>query len=234
MKRLASALQWDVVLQFRSGFYYATVFVVVLFAFVFTQIPNLDTQLVMPMVLLGSLMMNNFYFIGGILMLEKDQGSLEAVVITPLRSREYILSKLISLLLLSVIETLLLTLLIHGTDFNMLLLLPGLSATSILFALAGFLAAVRYDSVNEYLLPTIPMIMLLILPVIDLYGFWQTPIFYLHPMRAAMALIQGGFQPISAGEIAYGLIYSLLSIGIFGWLAQRSFQRYVILGKGVR
>ena len=44
-----------------------------------------------------------FFFMGGMLYLEKDDGVLEALVATPLRTNDYLLTKIISLTLLSIV-----------------------------------------------------------------------------------------------------------------------------------
>ncbi len=47
-----------------------------------------------------------FFFIGGLVMLEKGQGIVDLVIVTPLRIREYVLSKVLSLAIIAIIVSL--------------------------------------------------------------------------------------------------------------------------------
>ena len=71
-----------------------------------------------PPVILENLVVNSFYFMAGLVLLEKREGTLEAQIVTPLKTGEYLLSKAISLGLLSVLESFLIILVISGTGFN--------------------------------------------------------------------------------------------------------------------
>ncbi|MCB0035044.1 MAG: hypothetical protein KDE51_13515, partial [Anaerolineales bacterium] len=99
MTRLIATVQWDVVRQFRSGFYYASAFFVLVWAAVFVPIPagTFDLGLLLPALMLVNLSVVGFYYIGALVLLEKSQGSLSGVITTPLRQGEYLLAKMISL-----------------------------------------------------------------------------------------------------------------------------------------
>ena len=92
MKRLASSLWLDFRLQFRNGFYYAAAFVTVVAIVILRQFPNLDFKWLLPALLLNNLLIGTFYFFGALVLLEKKEGTLEAQIVTPIRSWEYLLS----------------------------------------------------------------------------------------------------------------------------------------------
>jgi fluoroquinolone transport system permease protein len=81
MKRLIATVRCDVTLQLRHGFYYATAFVLIFCVVVASRIPSLDLSWLLPALLLGNLLLNTFYFIGGLVLLEKSEGALEARVV---------------------------------------------------------------------------------------------------------------------------------------------------------
>ena len=153
MTRLTSTMQWDVRLQWRNGFYYAAIAVVVMWLLIASQIPDETLIWLLPMMLMGNMVIGTFYFMGGLVLLEKDEGSLEARVTTPLRPTEYLGSKVLTLTGLAVLESSLVTIAYVGLQANWLLLLAGVVETAVFFCLVGFIVVVRYDSVNEYLLP---------------------------------------------------------------------------------
>ena len=85
MRRLVATLGTDVRLQFRNGFYYAVAFILVIFAFLATQLRDLDWSPWLAPVIFGNLITATYFFIAGLVLLEKAEGTLEAQVVTPLR-----------------------------------------------------------------------------------------------------------------------------------------------------
>ncbi|MEE8586126.1 MAG: ABC transporter permease [Acidobacteriota bacterium] len=234
MNRLASALACDVRLQVRNGFYYAAAFVALVVAAVFSRLPLGEAKWILPALLFSNLMIGTFYFVGGLVLLEKAERTLDALVVTPLRPSEYLASKTLSLTGLALVENLIIVWLAYGTDFQVLPALAGMALISILYALLGFAAVIRYDSINEYLLPSFVYTLLISLPLIDYFGFWRSWIFYLHPMQAPLILLKAAFLPVQAWEAVYGILYSALWIGLMMHWSRRAFRRFVIAREGGR
>jgi fluoroquinolone transport system permease protein len=237
LSRLVNTFLGDIRIQFRNGFYYAVLFVVSLWVILFWRLPGLGLGEIWPVLLFTNLVITTFYFMGGLLLLEKGEGTLAAQVVTPLRSWEYLASKILTLGLLAVFENLLLTVFIFGTGFKALYLVLGLALAGVMYTLLGFLVVARYDSINEYLLPSMLYIMLLSLPVAPYFGLklpWLVGLLYLHPLQAPLVLIQAAFQPLQTWQILYAFIYSALMLTLIYSLALKAFRRFVILGEGVR
>lgn len=231
MKRLLSTFRWDVLIQFRHGFYYVSIFFVLVFAVLLRQLPHdgrVSFAILIPAFMVLNLLVTTFYFIGALVLLEKGEGTLAGVVVTPLRDAEYLLAKILSLLLLAMLESLLIVALSYGFDFQVLPLLVGMSLLGALYTLLGFIAIARYDSINEYLLPAGVMVALLLLPVIDETGLWHNWLFYLHPVQPALVLMRSAFAPIAPWEMIYGVLGSLFWVGLsFVW-ARRIFLHFVV------
>jgi fluoroquinolone transport system permease protein len=102
MARLTSTMRWDVQLQIRNGFYYAAAFVAVVIIILLSQLrlPQLTLATLFPLFIFQNILINNFYFIAALVLLEKGEGTLEGLVVTPLRQSEYLASKLVNLALL--------------------------------------------------------------------------------------------------------------------------------------
>lgn len=230
MNRVLTALRWEMTLQFRNGFYYAIAFVLAFWLVLWTQLPRLDLSALMAGILMSNLLITTFYFMAGMVMLEKGEGSLEARVVTPLRSEEYLLVKVLALSALVLIENLLIAGLFTGFQFGLLPVALGLFMTGAIFILCGFLTVVRYDSINTYLLPSMGYTLLLMLPLVDFFGLWKSSLFYLHPIQAGVVLLNAGFQPIGTLEWIYGIGYSLLWLAIFFWLSRKAHRRFVAGG----
>jgi hypothetical protein len=188
--------------------------------------------LILPVIVLQNLFINTFYFIAGLVLLEKGEGTLEGLVVSPLRKEEYLASKLITLTLLSIFESLIIIIVVFGFDFNLPLLVVSFALQGVFYALLGFILIARYESINTFLLPSVLVTTVLSIPLLDYFGIWQSWLVYLHPFQASLVLMKAAFQPVQIWQIGYGLIYLLLWIGLaYGW-SRRVFYRFVIAKEG--
>ena len=230
MRRLIATLHCDVTLQMRGGFYYATGFVLIVCVALLSRIPALDLNWLLPALVLGNLLLNTFYFIGGLILLEKSDGTLDAQVVTPLRTWEYLSSKIGTLALLGLLENLVIIILLAGFGFKPLMLVMSLILTATLYCLAGVIVVVRYSSINEYLMPSVLFTSFLSAPLLPYLLEWDSWLLYLHPLQAPLELAKAAFQPLPRWQIIYGVLYSLLWIGFMWYWAQRAFRRFIIIG----
>ena len=232
MKRLLSTMRWDLVNQWRQGFYLAAAFVITLWAVVFFYLPGGAVELFLPFVIFFDLSIFGFYFMAGLLFLEKVDGVLEALVVSPLRNWEYLVAKSATLALLAVLVSVAVVLIAHGPALNWLLFLPGVAFNSWLLVLVGFMLAARFDAVNEFLIPSILYMVPSQLPALWYFGIWDHWLLYVVPTMPSMLLLAGGFRPIAPWQIVYALIYLPAICGAVTWWARRSFDRFVVRGEG--
>ncbi len=233
MKRFAASLLCDIRLQLRNGFYAASVFVTVVWAAVFSQLPRFDASGVWAGMVAGNLFITTFYFIGGLVLLERDEGSLAARSVTPLKPSEYLASKVLTLSALAAAENTVLTLLLAWLGFlrfgtGLVFLILGIVLLSVILCLAGFAVIVRYRSINEFLMPSMLYVLALGLPLIDYFGLWRSPLFLLHPVQAALVLMRAAWEPLSTGQAVYGLLYPAAAVFVFAVLARRAYRRLVL------
>jgi fluoroquinolone transport system permease protein len=225
---------WDIRLQFRNGFYYA-VLIVIVFAVIFLrQLPTETLVWALPLFILGNLFMNGFFFMSGLVLLEKGEGTLEAQIVTPLRSQEYLAAKVATLTLLSIVENLTVVALTYGIGPHLLAVVVALTLATPLFALFGFMVVVRYDAINEFLMPAIGYASLLSLPLIDYMGVDLSWLIFLHPVQGGLIWLTAAFEAVPVGQLAFSFGYSVIWIVAAGYLSRRAFYRFVILGEGVR
>jgi fluoroquinolone transport system permease protein len=237
MNRMMATAIYDIRLQFRNGFYYASLFIITLWLLLYWRLPfisTLDLAWLLPGFLVGNVVIYAFYFIAALVLLEKSEGTLEAQVVTPLRVDEYLTAKLLTLSILSLIEALVLALVYFGPGFQPLFLVTGVILTAMMFALAGFLVTLRYDGVNEFIMPSVVYIFILALPLIGYYGLWQSPLFFLHPVQAALIIVEAAFRPVPVWQLLYGYLYSAAAILVAYRLSQRAFLTFVVRQVGVR
>ncbi len=234
MRRLLATIRCDIRLQFRNGFYYVAAFVLIGWAGLFSQLPAVAWGRFLPALLLGNLIAATFYFIAGLVLLEKGEGTLEVQVITPLTTWEYLASKVITLAALSLIESVIIVCLAQGLDFGVFPLVMGIVVASAIYVLVGFVAVARYDSINEYLFPSMIYSTILVLPLLHYFGLWEHWLFYLHPLQAPLILMKAAFEPVADWQMVYGLACSAVwLVPIFLW-SKRSFLSFIVIKTGVR
>jgi fluoroquinolone transport system permease protein len=229
MTRLQTAVRWDMRLQFRNGFYYAAAFIAVIMTIILWQLPKAELPTVLPVLVLGNMTIGTFYFMAGLVLLEKGDGVLEGLVVTPLRQSEYLAAKLTSLTLLTIGENVLIVTAVFGLNYNLILLVAGIGLMACFNILLGFIAVARYDSINRFIMPSMLVTTALALPLLDYLGLWQSPLIYLHPVQAMLLLLKGAFQPIAAWQMVYGVLYAVLWIGLLFKASQHIFYRFIIL-----
>lgn len=228
MRRFLATFLCDVRIQHRNGFYYASLFAAFTVLLLLYWIPSSEYSWIIPLAIFSNLSMNGFYFMGGLVLLEKGEGTLEAQTITPLNVNEYLASKVVTLSLLSVFESSLITYFAYGTSLNWQFLIAGIITMNILFCLFGFFLVIRYHSINEYLFPSIMFLFLFSVPIISFTGMWDHFLFYLHPYHASFLLLKASFQTIPTTQLAYAFLYSSAWIILLYHLCRNAFHRFVI------
>ena len=234
MHRLAATVRLDLRLQLRNGFYYVVAFVLACWFVLLTRLPAIDWGYVLPAVVFGNLVMVNFYFIAGLVLLEKGEGTLEAQVVTPLADWQYLGSKTATLTALSLVEQVVIVWSAHGGGFAGGRLAAGIVLAAILYTLTGFVLVARYRSINEFMFPSVLFTAILSLPMLHYFGLWDSWLLYLHPFTAPLVLLAGAFRPMPAWQLVYGVLYGALWAGLLLLAARRAFDRYIVAREGSR
>lgn len=226
--RILYALKADVKFQFKQGFYTVYVLLTIMYMVILSPLSREIKEILVPLVVFSDPSMVGFFFIGAISMLERVQGVMQYLAITPLRSREYLLSKVISLTLLALTAGTLITLLIYEGPVNWPLLYVGILLSSSFFTLYGFKASASSHTMNQYFLNMIPYLLLVVLPCFSLLDFPYSWIFTPFPSVVGLKLVFGAFENLS---LITGLLYTLylLLLNVLLLLhVERVFQKMVI------
>lgn len=234
MKRFLSILKWEVIRQFKNGIHYASIFVLVLWIFLFGFIKSISLSSLLPMIILSNLTMTTYFFMAGIMLFEKGEGSLAAQVTTPIKDWEYIAAKAISLTALATFENLIITIALTGLQFNYFPVIAGAFTAGIIFCLVGFITVIRYDSINEFLIPSIGYMFLVTLPILSVFFLNHSWIWYLHPVYGTYKLIENGFTNIGPWNTTYGVFIPLITVLVLGYFSLTSFTRFVVRSEGQR
>jgi fluoroquinolone transport system permease protein len=230
MKRLIFTMRLDALLQLRYGFYYAAMFVTVLWIALLYSLPGEALEVAVPFVVFADLAVVGYVFIAAAVLFEKGEKTLFALVSTPLRFREYLASKLATLTALAVIMSLTVVATTHGVRFDAVPLILGVIFTSLISLLLGFIVVSPFTSISAYLIPGQLPAMVLVAPLANLFGFWESPVFYLIPTHGSLLLLGDAFGSVrlSTWKLSYAVLYQLLCVGGLALLARAAFDRYVV------
>lgn len=209
MKRLVATLATDIRLQFRNGLYFAAAIIVVASTLLLRWLPAEMTTLILPVVILENVLVNTFYFVSGLVLWERGEGTLAAQSVTPLRHDEYLASKLITLTALSLGENLIIAASVVGLESRLILAAAGIVLSAVLFCLAGVTLVVRYASINEFLMPSVVYTFVLTLPVLGVLGVGASQAYVPHPVHGALVLLQGS-ESMTPAWWLYALGYPML------------------------
>lgn len=229
MKRLFFTVINDIQLQWRNGFYAVTAIMLVFWALLRTQAGRFDMAWLVGIFIVGNLIVNGFYFIAALILLERDEGTLTAQAVSPLRSMEYLLSKAISLALLAWVENLVIVLLFIGFEFNWALMIFGLLTCVLIYLFLGLVMVAQFDSLNGFLMPSVLANAFLALPMLAYIGGWEHWLLYLHPVQASLTVLNAAFIPINPTMLIYGLLYGLAAVLLLGWLAKRTLNKQIMV-----
>lgn len=220
---------WDVRLQVRYGFYAVYVVLTALFVAGIRAVPAGSARdIALPLVVFADPSMLGFYFVAALVLFEKGEGVLDALVTSPLSTRAYLWSKALSLTVLALVATTAITALGYGLAVTWPPLLLSVALTSLLFVFVGFVAVARFDSINAYFMTALAYTSVLGAPVLGLLGISETPLFYLLPAKPALVLLQAALSPGSTLELVYAVGYLLSGIALASMAAERAFERHVV------
>ena len=213
MKALLALVRCDVTVQARNGFYWASGFVVLAVSAVLTALPDAVTSapsLWVPALAAFNLQITTFFFVAGLVLLEREEGTLTALGASPASPGTYMTARTITLAGLAAVETLV----IIWTGFGISTswwLVTGIAAMGVTYTGFGAAMAMRYASVNELLLPASVIVTLLLLPLLGHFGLTSPMVWAWHPMAPAIQLIRGAYAPV-------GLPESILAVvGAIAW-----------------
>lgn len=233
MKRLLATIRCDLALQWRNGFFFAAAFVVVVWGLLANQMGAAQhlvarLQWLIPAMLLNELVIVTFFFVGGLMLLEKGEGTIQAQIVSPLHMAEYVMSKIVTLTVAAVAQVLVIVALIPGIDLRWLPLIAGVMLAAIMFVLAGIIVVMRARSINEYLLPSIMYLGLLLAPMLPYAIGWNFWLMYLHPVQAPLVLMRAAMEDMALWQIVYGVAASSCWIVLLYRISVQQFQRFVV------
>lgn len=187
--RVVSLTLWDIKFQVKYGFYLlygilTSFYLVVLFSLPLTWRENATAILIFsdPAAM-------GLFFMGAIVLLEKSQRIPSTFAVSPVRAREYIVAKVVSLCAIAFVVAAILAIAARVEHLPYTLL--GTVLSSVIFTLLGIIIATKVTSLNQFILWTVPIEILGSVPaVFHLFGT-SPAILHFYPANVCMDMIAG-------------------------------------------
>ena len=234
MSLLFATLKLDVRLQARSKLYAIGVLVAVLLGLAgrFFVHPDYAGRVLAVFCLTG-LGGTTYFFAASLVLLEKSEGTLQALRTTPLTSTAYITSKVMTLTSFAVIESAIVYgIAFYGIPLSLFPMFCGVVCLGVLYTLVGLGQVASHNSVTAFLLPGAVIVTL----IMELPMFFvitgPEPVWYLIPTHGSLLLMLGATATLEIWQWTYAIVVLLVSIVLAFWWAKRRFARFIALQEG--
>ncbi len=225
--RAVRILICDVRYQIKYGFYFLYAVISILYLGVLFVLPEDLARHATALIILTDPAALGFFFIGGMVLLERGEGIHSYYSILPGTNHEYVISKVLSLSMISTIVAMIIAGVMYGGEVNWILLILGVFAGAAFFTLFGLIVGTYAKSINHYFVIGVPVGVLLMAPAFLIYLDLNSILIEILPAILLLRLLYGaiGLEVLYSPWIALG--------GILLWcipayvLAYRAFAKYI-------
>ena len=205
--RFRKLLLWDMKFQARYGFYLLYGLLTVFYLMLLFALPLSWKENAAAILIYSDPAALGLFFMGAIILLEKSQRVTAVFAVSPLKVFEYVCSKVLSLSAIALLVAAVLAVAVKCRFLSSLLL--GTFLSSIMFTLLGMIIATKITSLNQFILATVPVEMMVFVPAV-LHLFCITPAFMgIYPANVCMDLILGRDFSVVGLALTIGLIVLL-------------------------
>lgn len=180
-------LKNDIRLLFREGIIPLYFLITIIYLIIISAIPLAWKDVVTRILIFSDPTTLGLYFMGAIVLTEKSQRVESAFSILPITTTKYALSKLLSLLLPSLVSASVLAYYARILSIN---LIVGMVLAYFIFTLLSIIISSFVSEINTYIMLTIPVMLLVAIPV------------FLHLTKIVNASI---FPPLIALEMIFDI-----------------------------
>lgn len=206
--RLSRLFMWDMRFQARYGFYFLYAVLTAIYGIALFAFPMSWRDKTAAILIFSDPASMGLFFMGAIVLLEKSQRIPCAFAVSPVRAAEYILSKVCSLSVISLAVAAVLALIADVDHLSVVLL--GTVISSAVFTLMGIIVATKINSLNQFILWTVPVEILCFVPAV-LHIFKITPGWMrYYPVNVCMDMVMGNVPSMAAILTVMALLAILL------------------------
>lgn len=187
--RVKSLFLLDMRFQEKYGFYFLYAVLTAIYAVALLAVPESWKEKTAAVLIFSDPASMGLFFMGAIVLLEKNQHTPCAFAVSPVRPMEYMIAKIGSLSVISVVVAALLALAARVDHLPVVLV--GTAVSSAIFTLLGMIIATKIVSLNQFILWTVPIEIVCFVPAI-LHLFKVTPVWFrYYPVNVCMEMVSG-------------------------------------------
>ncbi len=232
MSRLSNTLRLDSQLQARHKVYVIIAVAVFGLALALRALLTPDQlHFFMPVLVMYGVSMTTVFLAGVLLLIERNEGTLNVVMVSPLRPGEYLASKVVTLTALALVESAIMAVVAYGLGFSFGWLVLAVVMRASMGVAIGVVVGVRYSSITRFLPPAIVASLAFDVPNIWYLELWPSPLFYLWPSMPSLLLAKAAFIPVDPLQLVYAFGYGTLAVGAALMWASRAIDRFVVRGE---
>ena len=187
--RLGRLICGDIHFQWKYGFYFIYFILTVLYVCGIAALTGHWKTDIASIMIYSDPAAMGLFFMGAIVLLEKSQKVLNAMVVSPVKVSEYILSKTVALIAISTVIAMILGF-VSGSN-QLLSIAVGTALTSAIFTMLGIIAATKISNLNQFLIVIMSIEIVCFVPPIVGLIVKLPAIFRFCPFTACMNLITG-------------------------------------------
>lgn len=195
--RFRHLLYGDIRFQYKYGFYFLYFVFTVLYISLILAFPEAWREKATILMIFSDPAAMGLFFMGAIILFEKSERVLNSLAVSPTRPNEYILSKLISIGVISVIVGIAIGFFSNAVNITINFLI-GIGLCSCLFSAVGLIIAAKSISLNGFIISTIPVQLIINIPAITWLFGWRPNWLLLHPGVCMMVLCENGKHMLPA------------------------------------
>ncbi len=185
----------------------------------------------MPVLVMYGVSLTTVFLVGVLLLLERSEGTLSVVMVSPLRPSEYLASKLITLAGLALVESTIVAVVAYGLGWSFGWFVLAVVMRASMGVGVGVAVGVRYSSITRFLFPGILASLAFDFPNFWYFEIWPTSLFYLWPSMPPLLLAKSAFFAVEPLQLVYAFVYGPLVVGAALFWASRSIDRFVVRGE---
>lgn len=190
MKEFFKQLHWQFLLLHRNNLINISVGVTLLYTGIFYLFKDTPyTQKALTLLLYSDPTLIGLLFFGLLIILEKNQQVLAAFMVSPMNRHIYLWSRILSLTIIGWACGTGMALAALGLDFNLLQFSIGVFFITLLFSLVGVILIAHVGEFLNYMLASIPVLMVLSLPLLPYFELSQATWLSWTPTQGATNLM---------------------------------------------
>ncbi len=195
--RLWPLLKGDIRFQYKYGFYYLYLILSVLYISLTFAFPEAWREKATILMIFSDPAAMGLFFMGAIVLFEKSERVLDSIAISPAMPYEYILSKLFSIGMISVIVGFTIGFFSKAVNITIHFIM-GLFLCSCLFSAVGLIIAAKSTSLNGFIIFTIPAELIINIPTVAWLFGWRPGWLLLHPGVSMIEICENGKHVLPA------------------------------------